>query len=301
MITSSNFAKLLWPGLNKIYGKAYGEHKTEYTDLFDTYTSKKQFEEDLGITSFGLGQRKTEGSPISYDDENQAFLTRYAHVVYGLGFIITREMMEDDQYGVVGQRRSKSLAFSMRQTKEVVGANVYNRAFDSNYTGGDGVQMISGSHVNHSGGTWSNELTVPADISETSLEQACIDIMKLTNDRGLKISVMPESLIIAPDNVFEVERILKSPLRVGTADNDVNALARMGKFPGGVKVNHYLTDADAWYIRTNVPDGLKCFKRRGMEFTVDNDYDTENAKFKSTERYSFGWTDPRAIYGSAGA
>lgn len=301
MITSSNFAKLLWPGLNKIYGKSYDEHKEEYTDLFDTYGSTKQFEEDLGITSFGLAQTKSEGSPINYDDENQAFLTRYQHVVYGLGFIITREMMEDDQYGVVGARRSKSLAFSMRQTKEIVAANVYNRAFNSSYTGGDGKEMLATDHVNHSGGTWSNELTTSADVSEASLEQACIDIMKLKNDRGLNISVMPQSLIVAPDNVFEVERILNSPLRSGTADNDLNALARMGKFPGGVKVNHYLTDADAWFIRTNVPDGLKCFKRRAMQFTIDNDFDTENAKFKSTERYSFGWTDPRAIYGSPGA
>lgn len=301
MITSSNFAKLLWPGLNKIYGKSYDEHKEEYTDLFDMYTSTKQFEEDLGITSFGLAQTKSEGSPVNYDDENQAFLTRYSHVVYGLGFIITREMMEDDQYGVVGARRSKSLAFSMRQTKEIVAANVYNRAFNSSYTGGDGKEMLATDHVNHSGGTWSNELTTSSDVSEAALEQACIDIMKLKNDRGLNISIMPQTLIVAPDNVFEVERILNSTLRVGTADNDVNALARMGKFPGGVRVNHYLTDADAWFIRTNVPDGLKCFKRRAMQFTIDNDFDTENAKFKSTERYSFGWTDPRAIFGSPGA
>ena len=301
MIVSSNFAKLLWPGLNKIHGQAYNEHSVEFTDLFDMYTSKKAFEEDLGITSFGLAQKKSEGSPISYDDENQAFLTRYQHIVYGLGFIITREMVEDDQYAVVGQRRSKALAFSMRQTKEIIAANVYNRAFNSSYTGGDGVEMLSTAHINHSGGTWSNELAVAADLSEASLEQACIDIMKLKNDRGLNISIMPQTLIVAPDNVFEAERILKSTLRSGTADNDVNALARMGKFPGGVKVNHYLTDADAWFIRTNAPDGLKCFKRRAMEFTVDNDYDTENAKYKSTERYSFGWTDPRAIFGSPGA
>ena len=301
MITSSSFAKLLWPGLNTIYGKSYDEHKVEYTDLFDSYNSTKQFEEDLGITSFGLAQRKGEGNAIAYDDENQAFLTRYSHVVYGLGFIITREMMEDDQYGVVGQRRSKALAFSMRQTKEIVGANVYNRAFNSSYTGGDGVEMLSDAHVNHSGGTWANELAVAADLSEASLEQACVDIMKLKNDRGLNISVMPQTLIISPDQVFEAERILKSPLRSGTSDNDVNALERMGKFPGGIKVNHYLTDADAWFIRTNVPDGLKCFKRRAMQFTIDNDFDTENAKFKSTERYSFGWTDPRAIFGSPGA
>lgn len=301
MITSSSFAKLLWPGLNKIYGKSYDEHRVEYTDLFEVFNSKRAYEEDLGITSFGLAQQKGEGNAIAYDEENQAFLTRYQHIVYGLGFIITREMMEDDQYAVVGQRRSKSLAFSMRQTKEIVAANVYNRAFNSSYKGGDGVEMISTSHLNHSGGTWSNELATPADLSEAALEQACIDIMKLTNDRGLNISIMPESLIISPDQVFEAERILKSPYRAGTADNDVNALERMGKFPKGIKVNHYLTDADAWFIRTNAPDGLKFFQRRAMQFSIDNDFDTENAKFKSTERYSAGWTDPRAIYGSAGA
>ncbi len=299
-ITSSNFAKLLWPGINSIYGKAYVEHDVEYTDLFDTYKSSKAFEEDLGITSFGLAQTKDEGGSISYDEENQAFLTRYNHVVYGLGFIITREMVEDDQYAVVGDRRSRALAFSMRQTKETVGANVYNRAFNSSYTGGDGVEMISNAHINHAGGTWSNTLATAADLSETSLEQACIDIMKYTNDRGLKISVMPQSLIIPTDLSFEAERILQTPYRVGTGDNDINAIKQMGKFPGGVKVNHYLTDADAWFIKTNVQDGMKCFDRRAMSFAIDNDFDTENAKFKATERYAFGWTDPRAIYGSAG-
>jgi len=300
-ITSSNFAKLLWPGINSIYGKAYAEHGVEYTSLFDEFKSGKAYEEDLGTTGFGLASRKGEGNGIVYDEENQAFLTRYNHIVYGLGFVITREMVEDDQYGVVGDRRSRALAFSMRQTKEIVGANVYNRAFNSSYKGGDGKEMIATDHVNHSGGSWSNELTTAADLSEASLEQACIDIMKFTNDRGLKISVMPQSLIIPSDLVFEAERILQSPYRVGTADNDINALKQAGKFPGGVKVNHYLTDADAWFIRTNVQDGLKCFNRRAMSFAIDNDFDTENAKFKATERYSFGWTDPRSIYGSPGA
>ena len=299
-ITSSNFAKLLWPGINSIYGKAYDEHSVEYTGLFDEFKSNKAFEEDLGVSSFGMAMTKDEGGSISYDEENQAFLTRYNHVVYGLGFQITREMVEDDQYGVVGDRRSRALAYSMRQTKETVAANVYNRAFNSSYTGGDGVEMCATTHVNHAGGTWSNELATAADLSETSLEQACIDIMKYTNDRGLKISVMPQSLIIPVDVAFEAERILQTPYRVGTGDNDINALKQMGKFPGGVKVNHYLTDADAWFIKTNVQDGLKCFNRRAMSFAIDNEFDTENAKFKATERYAFGWTDPRSIYGSAG-
>lgn len=299
-INSASFAKALWPGIKAWYGREYDEHGVEYTDLFKEEGSSRAYEEDVGTTGFGLAQVKPEADGISYDDESQAFVTRYAHVVYALGFIVTREIYEDDQYDVVGKRRAEALAFSMRQTKEIVGANVYNRAFNASYVGGDGVEMISGVHPNFSGGTWSNELSTPADLSESALEQACIDIMKYTNDRGLRISVMPEKLIIPVDLVFEAERILGSAGRVGTANNDLNALKSMGKF-STVVANHYLTDTNAWFISTNVKNGLKCYKRRGMEFGIDNDFDTENAKYKSSERYSFGWTDPRAIYGSAGA
>lgn len=298
VMVSSDFAKLLWPGLNSIYGKAYSEHNTQYTDLFDMMGSTKAYEEDLGVSSFGLAGTKNESSPIAYDEENQAFLTRYQHVVYALGFIMSRELYEDDQYASVGQRRAKALAFSMRQTKETVAANVYNRAFNGSYLGGDGKEMCAADHPNWAGGTWSNELTTAADLSEASLEQACIDIAKWTNDRGLKIAVQPEDLIIPPDLMFEAERILESPYRVGTANNDINALK--GKIKG-IKVNNYLTDSNAWFLRTNAPDGLKGFQRRAMQFGIDNDFDTENAKFKATERYSFGWTDPRGIFGSPGA
>jgi len=301
MITRSNFAKSLWPGVNSWYGAAYDEHAVEYTDLFDSDTSSRAYEEDVGVSGLGLAQTKSEGQSVAYDDERQTFVTRYSHVVYGLGFVITREMVEDDLYGVVGKRRSKALAFSMRQTKEINAANVYNRAFNGSYTGGDGVSLVNSAHPNYAGGTWSNTLATQADLSEASLEQACIDIMAYTNDRGLKISVIPQTLIIPSALIFEAERILMSPYRVGTANNDINALNRMGKFPGGIKVNHYLTDADAWFIRTNTPDGMKYFERRAMEFAIDNDFDTENAKFKATERYSFGWTDPRGIYASQGA
>ena len=300
-ITTNSFAKALWPGVQSWYGKAYDEHNVEYTDLFDVQKSTKAYEEDVGISSFGMAAEKTQGGAISYDEENQAFITRYTHAVYGLGFIVTREMFEDDQYSVVGERRAKALAFSMRQTKETIAANVYNRAFTAAYKGGDGLEMCSTAHLNYSGGTWSNELTTAADLSEASLEQACIDIMKYTNDRGLKISVMPKSLIIPSDLAFEAERILGTTYRVGTADNDINALKQMGKFPEGIKVNHYLTDADAWFIRTNSPDGMKMMERRAMEFAIDNDFDTENAKFKATERYTVGWTDPRGVFGSPGA
>ena len=300
-INSSSFAKALWPGINSWYGKEYTEYPVEHTALFDTYTSRRAYEEDVGITSFGLANVKLEGAGITYDEESQAFVTRYGHVVYALGFIVTREIFEDDLYDVVGQRRAKGLAFSMRQTKETVAANVYNRAFNTSFTGGDGVSMINTAHVNFAGGTWSNRLAVDSDLSEAALEQACIDIQKFQDDRGLLISVMPQSLIIPVDLMFEAERILMSDYRVGTANNDINALYHMGKFPGGIVINHYLTDVDAWFLRTNVKDGMKYFERRAMEFAVDNDFDTENAKYKASERYSFGWTDPRAIFGTPGA
>lgn len=299
-INSSSFAKTLWPGINAWYGRTYDEWPVEFTELFDMESSSRAYEEDVGTTGFGLATTKSEGAAISYDEESQAFITRYQHVVYALGFVVTREIYEDDQYDVVGKRRAEALAFSMRQTKETVAANVYNRAFSATYTGGDGKEMCATDHPNFAGGTWANELATAADLSEAALEQACIDIMKFTNDRGLKISVMPESLILPVDLVFEARRILGSEGRVGTADNDLNALKSMGKFTKVVS-NHYLTDTDAWFIRTNVQNGLKCFERRSMEFGMDNDFDTENAKYKASERYSFGWTDPRAIYGSPGA
>lgn len=299
-INSASFAKTLWPGINAWYGREYNEWPVEFTDLFDVEKSGRAFEEDVGTTGFGLAKIKPEGQAMEYDEESQAYVTRYAHVVYALGFVVTREIYEDDMYDIVGKRRSTALAFSMRQTKEIVGANVYNRAFNSGYLGGDGLEMCSELHTNFSGGTWANELDVAADLSESALEQACIDIMKYTNDRGLRISVMPEKLIIPVDLVFEAKRILGSEGRVGSADNDLNALKSMGKFTK-VVTNHYLTDTDAWFIRTNVKNGLKCFNRREMDFGIDNDFDTENAKYKASERYVFGWTDPRAIYGSPGA
>ena len=242
-ITTGNFAKALWPGVNSWYGQSYNEHKVEWTDLFDTYKSNRNYEEDMGITSFGLASAKPEGSAITYDEERQGFLTRYTHVVYGNGFIVTREMVEDDLYSIVAQKRAKGLAYSMRQTKETVASNVFNRAFNSSFVGGDGVELCSTAHVNVAGGTWGNELATSADLSEASLEQACIDIGRWTD----------------------------------------------------------LTDADAWFLKTDVADGMKCYQRRPLQFAIDNDFDTENAKFKAVERYSFGWTDPRAIYGSPGA
>lgn len=300
IINSGSFAKALWPGVNAWYGKSYNEYETEYDQLFDKYTSSKAFEEDVGISSFGLAVNKAEGAPVSYDSERQAFITRYQHVVFALGFIITREMMEDDQYDVVGQRKAQGLAFSMRQTKEVIGANVYNRAFNSAYTFGDGKELVSNAHVNLKGGTWSNTISTAADLSEAALEQACIDIAGFTNDAGLLIAVRPESLIIPRQLMFEAKRILGTEGRVGTDNNDLNAIKAMGLVPK-VTTNHFLTDPDAWFIRTNVPHGMKYFERRGDQFDMDNDWDTENAKFKATARFSFGATDVRGIYASPGA
>jgi hypothetical protein len=300
IINSGSFAKALWPGVNAWYGKAYSEYPVEYTKLFETFKSSRAFEEDVGVSSFGLAVVKPEGSPISYDSERQAYITRYSHVVYALGFMITREIMDDDLYDVVGQRKAQGLAFSMRQTKEVVAANVYNRAFNSSYTGGDGKELLATDHPLFAGGTWSNELATAADLSEAALEQAHIDIAGFTNDRGLLISVRPKSLIIPRQLMFEAKRITAPTGRPGTDTNDVNAMKAMGLVPE-VVVNHYLTDADAWFLRTDVPHGMKHFERRADSFDMDNDFDTENAKFKATARYSFGWTDPRGLFGSPGA
>jgi hypothetical protein len=300
IINSGSFAKALWPGVNAWYGKAYNEYSVEYTKLFDTYKSSKAFEEDVGISSFGLAGVKPEGAPIMYDSERQAYITRYNHIVYALGFIITREMVEDDQYAVVGQRKAQGLAFSMRQTKEIVAANIYNRAFNSSFVGGDGKELLATDHPLFAGGTWSNELTTAADLSEAALEQAHIDIAGFTNDRGLLIAVKPKSLIIPRQLMFEAKRILSPDGRPGTDTNDVNAMKQMGLVPE-VVVNHYLTDQDAWFLRTNIPHGMKHWERRADGFDMDNDFDTENAKYKATARYSFGWTDPRALFGSPGA
>lgn len=307
VMTTSSFAKALWPGVNAWYGKEYGDYATEWDKLFEKNTSTRAYEEDVGLSSFGLAQVKAEGAPIAFDSERQGFTSRYNHLVYALGFIITREMFEDDQYDVVGQKKAQALARSMRQTKEIVAANVYNRAFSSSYVGGDGSSLIasaggggSSSHANIAGGTFTNGVSVAADLSEAVLEQASIDIAAMRDDRGLLIAAKPRTLVIPAALQFEAKRILGTDGRVGTELNDLNAIKTMGIIPE-VAVNHYLTDNNAWFILTDVKNGLKYFERRGDNFDMDNDWDTENAKYKATARYSFGWTDPRAIYGSPGA
>lgn len=299
-ITSSSFAKLLWPGLNAVYGTNYKDYPEEWTQLFEKGKSDKAYEEDLGYSGLGLASVKAEGAPITYDSDRQGFTTRYNHVTYANGFIITREMFEDNQYQQVGARKAAALARSLKRTKEIVGANIFNRAFTAGYTGGDGVVLLSNAHVNVAGGTYSNILATPADLSEAALEQACIDIWAFTDDRGLLIAAKPKCLVIHPSNQFEAKRILGSEGRYQTADNDLNAIKTMGVIPE-VITNHYLTDADAWFIKTDVTDGLKYFERRADAFEMDNDFDTENAKFKATGRFSFGWSDPKALYGTPGA
>lgn len=306
VINSSSFAKALWPGVNTWYGEAYNQYPVEWDKLFEKSTSRKAFEEDVGTSHFGLAVAKSEGSPVTYDAARQGFTSRYQHVVYALGFIITREAFDDDQYDVVGKLKAQSLAFSMRQTKEIVAANIFNRAFSNSYLGGDGASLIasaggggSASHPNVAGGTYTNGVATAIDLSEAALEQACIDIADFKNDRGLKIAVRPRKLVIPKELMFEAHRILKTDGQVYSADNTLNAIKTMGMIPE-VVVNHYLTDTDAWFILTDVKNGLKYFERNGDEFTMDEDWDTENAKYKARARYSFGWTDPRGIYASPG-
>jgi hypothetical protein len=288
-------------GINAIYGNAYKEHTPEWTQIFKKYTSSKAYEEDVGSTGFGLLSTVGEGESVSYDKAEQGFVKRYTHVKYGLGFIITQEMFEDNQYQGAMINRPESLAFSVHQTMETIAANVLNRAFTSTYTGADGVELCSTLHRNKSGGTYSNELATAADLSESSLEQMVIDIGKYTNDRGLKIRVVPQKLVVAVDLEHEAIRILKSALQNDTANNAINALRASGSFPGGIVVNHYLTDADAFFAITDCPHGLKYFERKKPTFAMEDDWDTDNAKFKAIFRGAWGWTDPRGIHGSPGA
>ena len=297
-INTGSFGKALWPGINKWYGDAYAEFATEYDKIFTKNTSRKAFEEDVGTSMFGLAQQKGEGQSISYDTAQQGFIDRYTHVTYGLGFIITKEMVEDDLYDVIGKKRSQALAFSMRQTKELLAANVLNNGFTGGPTYGDGVSLLHASHPNVAGGVYANILSAAADLSEAALEQAVIDLGKYTDDRGKRIAVRPQKIVVPVDLVFEADKIMQTQYEVGTANNTVNVVR--SKFPGGVVVNHYLTDTDAWFILTDIKDGMKYFERRADSFTQDDDFDTDNAKFKATARYSFGCTDKRSIYGSPG-
>lgn len=300
VISTGNIAKLLWPGLNARWGANYTEFPKEYTDLVDVFTSDMTYEEDQELTGFGLAPIKPQGQPTVYDTMSQGVTTRYTHIAYSLGFIITREAIDDNQYEKVGMQRTGSLAFSMRQTKENVVANLYNRAFSTSYPIGDAAAMISTAHPTLAGNQ-ANKMTTDADLSEAALEDLVILIGQAQNSRGLRISLQAKSLIIPVQLQFEAARILKSVQQSGTANNDINALRSMGAFTDGVKVNHYLTDSDAFFIRTNAPEGLKMFQRVAPEFKQDGDFDTDNLKYRSYERYSVGCSDWRSIYGSQGA
>ncbi len=298
-INTGSFGRALWPGIKNWYGKAYDEYATEYDKIFTEDKSTKQFEIDMSVSSFGLAIQRTEGAPVNYDTEQQGFEEKYTHAEFALGFIVTKVMYEDDQYNIVGQRKAQGLAMAMRQTKETVAANVLNRAFNTSYTYGDGKELCNSARPNVRGGTWSNIISVAADISEAALEQACIDISKYTDDAGKKIQVKPVKLIVPTDLDFEVAKIMRSEFEVGTASNTVNVVR--GRFPMGYYVNHFLTDTDAWFIITDVKNGMKYYERVADEFDFKDDFDTDNAKYKARARYSFGSSDKRALYGSAGA
>lgn len=300
VITTGNHPKALWPGMRKFWGRTYSEHPVEWKSIFEEHTSEKNYEEDTEVTGFGLATVKDQGNAVSYDSESQGPTKRYTHIVYGLGYIVTREEMEDNLYEEVSKKRIKALAFSIRQTEEIIAANILNRAFNSSYVGADSKELLATDHPTLDG-TQSNEMATPADLSEASIEDLCIQIMNAKNSRGLRIALMPQKLIVSPSEAFNAERILKSTQQTGTANNDINAIRAMGVFPKGHVVNHYLTNTDDFFIQTNCPNGLMRFTRRSTEFKQDNDFDTENAKAKSTLRFSVGWTDFRGLFGSAGA
>ncbi len=300
VITTGAHPKALWPGVHKFVMGQYETHPVEYSQVFDMEDSKMAYEEDVETTGFGLAQVKAEGAGAAYEGQSQGFIKRYTHVAYSKGYIVTREEMDDNLYKSRSFKRGAQLAFSFRTTKEIVAANILNRAFNSSYVGGDGKELLATDHPSLAG-TWSNELAVSADLSEASLETLLTQIMEATNSKGLKIAIRGEKLVVPPALAFTAERIMKSTLQNDTANNAVNAIRSMGLLPGGVVVNHYLTDNDAWFVKTSVMDGMRGFNRTPFEFTQDNDFDTSNAKAKGYERYSFGWTDPRGLYGSPGA
>lgn len=300
-ITTGTHPKLLWPGLQAIWGNLYKDQPEEHTAVFDAGSSEKAYEEDQELAGFGLAPIKGEGGGISYDTTVNGYSTRYTHVTYGLGFIVTQEAVEDNQYKAQAEKRVRALRRSMRHTKETVGANVVNRAFSgSGQLGGDGVTMVASNHPT-ANGTQSNLLAVAADLSEAALEDIFIQIMSATDTRGLRIALKPRKLIVAPSEAFNAERIIKSTLQNDTANNAINAIRSMGLLPEGVLVWSFLTDANAWFVKTDASDGLKLLNRRDLKLEKDGDFETGNFKHKATERYAFGWSDWRAVYGSPGA
>ena len=300
-ISRQQLAKELEPGLNALFGLEYANYENQHTEIFDIENSDRAFEEEVMLSGFANAAVKAEGAAVTFDNANETFTSRYTHETVALAFAITEEAVEDNLYDSIARRYTKALARSMANTKQIKAANVLNNGFNSSFPGGDGVELFSSAHPTVSGGTQRNELATAADLSETSLEQAMIDIAAFKDERGLKIAARGMKMIIPSELQFTAERILKSPARVGTSDNDLNALASKGMLPQGYVVNNFLTDTDAFFIKTDVPNGLKMFNRAAIKTAMEGDFDTGNMRYKARERYSFGFSDWRGMFASEGA
>jgi len=299
-ISRAQLLKELLPGLNALFGLEYAKYGEEHKEIYETETSERSFEEETKLSGFSAAPVKNEGSAIAYDNAQEAWTARYNHETIALGFSLTEEAIEDNLYDSLSARYTKALARAMAYTKEVKGANVLNNGFNANYPGGDGKQLFSNAHPLVNGSTLSNVPSTPTDLNETSLENAVIQISLWTDERGLLIAAKPKKLIIPPALQFVATRLLETQLRVGTTDNDINALVNNGSIPGGYSINHFLTDTNAWFLQTDVPNGLKHFVRSALATSMDSDFDTGNARYKARERYSYGWSDPLAMFGSQG-
>ena len=300
-ISRAQLLKELLPGLNALFGLEYETYGEQHKEVFETETSERSFEEETKLSGFSAAPVKNEGSAIAYDNAQEAWTARYQHETIALGFSLTEEAIEDNLYDSLSSRYTKALARAMSYTKQVKAANVLNNGFSSSYTGGDGVELFSTAHPLVSGGTNSNEPTTPADLNETSLEAAVIQIAAWTDERGLLIAAKPRKLVVPPSLMFVATRLLETELRVATNNNDINALKNNGSIPEGYTVNHFLTDNNAWFLTTDVPNGLKHFVRTPLATSMDGDFDTGNVRYKARERYSFGWSDPLGVFGSPGA
>ena len=300
-ISRAQLLKELLPGLNALFGLEYSRYGEEHKEVFETESSERSFEEETKLSGFSAAPVKNEGSAIRYDNAQEAFTARYNHETIALGFSITEEAVEDNLYDSLSARYTKALARAMAYTKQTKAAAVLNNGFNANFPGGDGVPLFSASHPLVSGGVNANIPSTAADLNETSLEAAVIQIAGWTDERGLLIAAKPKKLVIPVSLMFVATRLLETEQRVGTADNDINALKSNGSIPGGYTVNHYLTDTDAWFLTTDVPNGLKHFVRSPLANSMDGDFDTGNVRYKARERYSFGWSDPLGMFGSAGA
>ena len=299
-ISRAQLVKELEPGLNALFGLEYRNYADEAAEIFDTESSDRAFEEEVMLSGFGNAAVKPEGQGVSFDDAQETFTARYTNETIALAFAITEEAIEDNLYDRLASRYTKALARSMANTKQIKGAAVLNNGFNATYAGGDGVALFSTAHPTLAG-TFSNTLATAADLNETSLEQSLIDIAAFTDERGLKIAARGTKLVIPSNLQFTADRLLNTQGRVGTADNDINAIKNMGMIPQGYTVNHYLTDTDAWFIKTDVPNGLKHFSRTPIKTTMEGDFDTGNVRYKARERYVFGFSDPRGVFGSPGA